>query len=117
MFVNACLWLVFFLIVAVGVHPSYPPGSIYHFPMALVALAGAGTLFALAELLRRRGRAIYWASVGLLAALILAGVFDQVGLADLAFMAITLVPLALLIRNRKWYLQPSVHGKDGEGAA
>ena len=37
--------------------------------------------------------------------MILVGLFDELGLADLAYVVLTLIPLALLIRDRNWYLR------------
>jgi hypothetical protein len=104
---NAFLWLVFALIIAAGFHPSYPTGGPYQVPMALAAFGGTAVLSALAWLLRRPTPLVYWAAVGILAATVLMGLFDEVGLADLAFIFITLLPIAFLVKSRRWYLRPS----------
>ena len=105
--VNALLWLVFALIIAAGFHPSYPAGSDYRLPMALAGLAGSAVLAALAWLLRKPSALAYWAAVGVLAGTALMGLFDEVGLADLAVILLTLLPLALLVKSRNWYLRPT----------
>jgi len=108
---NAFFWLVFALIIAAGLHPSYPTGSTYQVPMALAAFGGTAVLSALVWLLRRPNPLVYWAAVGVLTATVLTGLFDEVGLADLAFIFITLLPLAFLVKSRRWYLRPSAPEK------
>ncbi|HLE05232.1 MAG TPA: hypothetical protein VI729_11560 [Anaerolineales bacterium] len=116
-YLNALLWLLFALIIGAGAHPSYPIGSAYHLLMALAALMGTAFLFALAWLLRKPNPLAYWASVAVLAVTILMALFDEVGPADLAFILTTLLPLAFLIKNRSWYLQPSVPAEKPKRAA
>ena len=102
---DGVLWLAFASIIAAGVHPSYPRGSDFLWPMAAGGLLGAIVMLGIARLLRNPSRLAYWASVAVLAGMLLAGLFDQVGLADVAFMSLTLVPLALLVKERAWYLR------------
>jgi lysylphosphatidylglycerol synthetase-like protein (DUF2156 family) len=116
-YLNALLWFFFALVIAAGAHPSYPVGSPYHLPMALAAFMGTAVLFALARLLRKPSSIVYWASVAVLAVTILLALFDEVGPADFAFILTTLLPLAFLIKNRSWYLQPSAPAEEPKRAA
>jgi lysylphosphatidylglycerol synthetase-like protein (DUF2156 family) len=114
---NAVLWLGFALIIAVGRHPSYPRDNVYFLPMLLGSSIGAIALALVAWRLRGPGLPAYWAALGILSVLLLAGLFDEVGYADLAFLIITAVPLALLVRNRGWYAQPAAPKQEPKRAA
>jgi len=116
-YLNAFLWLLFALIIGVGAHPSYPIGSAYHLPMTVAAFMATAVLFVLAWLLRKPNPLAFWASVAVLAVTILIALFDEVGAADLAFILATLLPLAFLIKNRSWYLQPSAPEEKPKRAA
>ena len=114
---NALLWLAFGLVTAVGAHPSYPEPGTLRWAMAISALLAAAFLGTIVGPAARRNRIAYWAVVFVLAAISVAAIFDQFGVADLAFEIITLLPLALLIRDRNWYLQPTRVRSDGNRAA
>jgi len=73
--------------------------------MATMACGAAIILAVLASQLKRPSRLRYWLAVGLLTSMVLVGLFDELGLADLVYLVLTLIPLALLIRDRNWYLR------------
>jgi cytochrome bd-type quinol oxidase subunit 2 len=102
-FINALFWLAFSVITAVGAHPSYAEANTLRWIMATVALLVAGVLGALAVLLQRQSPPAYWLAVASLAAMTVAAVLDDLGLADVVFAVMTLLPLALLLKDRNWY--------------
>jgi len=75
-----------------------------------MALAG------LALLLSRRSRLAFYLAVILLTIIAVLSVTDQVGWIDLAALAVSVIPLLLLLKDRAWYLRreapgnPGVHG-------
>jgi len=69
-----------------------------------MACGAAIILAVLASQLKRRSRLSYWLTVALLTLMIFVGLFDELGLADFAYLVLTLIPLALLIRDRNWHL-------------
>jgi hypothetical protein len=71
--------------------------------MAITAFLVAGLLGALAGRLQKRSRLVYWLAVASLMAVAVAAVFDDLGPADVVFIAITLLPLALLLKDRDWH--------------
>ena len=101
---NAIVWLSFGIITAIGFHPSYTQPTVIRWVMAISTLFAAGILFTLVVLLRKRNHIAYWVTIILLIAFILATILDQFGFVDLAFVIITILPLLLLLKNRKWYL-------------
>jgi hypothetical protein len=52
-----------------------------------------------------------------LAVMILASLFDDFGVADLHFVLVTLLPPALLLKDRAWYVRPSLEGQQGQPGA
>jgi hypothetical protein len=117
MLLLSLLWIAFGLTAGVGAHPSYQDAGVVRWAMTAVGIVTAGILAILASQLRRRNRLSYWLSVAVLAALTLVGLLDQLGLADLIFLLITVLPLALLIKDRTWYLKtPLAAGQDQRAA-
>jgi hypothetical protein len=102
----ALLWLAFGVIVIVGAHPSYREAGLLRWSMAAGALVAAACLAVLAGRLGPHRPLTFWLAVAFLATITAAGLLDDLGLADFVFLLVTVVPLVLLIRDRKWYLTP-----------
>ena len=115
--INALFWLAFGVTTAVGAHPSYREASALRWAMAIMALLAAGILGALADLLHRRSRLAYWPAVASLAAITLAALLDDLGLADIVFVVLTLLPLTLLLKDRTWYLEIVIGNEQDNRAA
>ncbi len=113
MLLDALIWLTFGLIVALGAHPALPDVPLVRWSMAVLSLAVVGALLGLSTSLRRRNRVTYVLAVALLAVLSLVTLFDDFGLVDLAVLAVTVFPLALLLKDRAWYLQAPQEGGQG----
>jgi lysylphosphatidylglycerol synthetase-like protein (DUF2156 family) len=103
---GAVLWAVFGLIIALGAHPALPSSPLYRPFMAFLSLVTAGLLLVLVPLLRRHSRAAWFLTLGMLIVIAFLILTDEFGLADLLFLAMMLVPLILLIKDRAWYLHP-----------
>jgi len=114
---NALLWLLFGIITAAGVHPSFREAGLLRWAMAGSAFLAVTVLAALADLLKRRPRLAYRWTVALLAVMILASFLDEFGLADLLFVLVTLLPLALLLKDRAWYGRPTSGGEQEQPAS
>ena len=114
---NSLLWVLFGIITAAGAHPSYREAGLLRWAMAASAFLAAIILVALAGLLKRRSRFGYMLTVVLLAVMILASLLDDFGLADLLYVLVTLLPLALLLKDRSWYLRPTSGGEQEQPAA
>jgi len=104
-YINSLVWLVFGLIIVFDAHPSIPDYPLIKAGMAFLAIAIAGILFVLGFFLAKQSRIAFFLTSGLLLLTSLLSVFDDFGLADLAFLIINLIPLVLLIKDRDWYLQ------------
>ena len=103
---DAALWLAFGLIVAVGLHPALPDNLVYKIVLSLASFGAALVLAGLSVLLTRHNRAGYFLTLTFLSMAALAFFLDDVGWVDLAFLAATMLPAALLLKDRNWYLHP-----------
>ena len=101
---DAALWLAFGLIVAVGLHPALPDNLVYKVILSIASFGAALVLAGLSVLLTRHNRAGYFLTLTFLSMAALAFFLDDVGWVDLAFLAVTLLPAALLLKDRNWYL-------------
>ncbi len=103
--INALLWLVFGVIIAVDLHPALPDDPFIKGTMAILSLAASGTLLGLYLALRKTSRIAFFLTLGVFISISLLTFADQFGLADLVVLALNLVPVFLLIKDRAWYLQ------------
>jgi hypothetical protein len=101
---NALVWLAFGVIIAANAHPALPNQPIIKGVMAFLSLATAGILLGVFIFLGKRSRIVYFIALGLFVAISLLTIFDQIGLVDLVILAINIVPIVLLIKDRAWYL-------------
>ena len=102
--VIAVLWFIFSLFVVMGGNITYFQIGAFRWIMAGLTFLASIILLVLWYFLHRRFRPAWYISILLLAAMILAGFMDELGLIDYAFIILYLIPLALLIKDRKWYL-------------
>lgn len=102
---DAFVWLAFAIITAVGAHPALPSSEGLRWAMAGGALLTSISLAALDVLLGRAGRLVYYLTLGLLAVLSILTITDDFGVADMAVLVLHLVPLVLLLKERRWFLE------------
>lgn len=100
---NALIWIGFGLIVASGAHPAVPHSAVLRWVMAIGGLLAGAALAVLALLLGRPRRWVHLVSSTALAVLAALSIADQVGLADLAVLALQLGAIACLLRGRAWF--------------
>ena len=102
---NAIVWLAFGAIIAANAHPALPNQSLLKGVMAFLSFTTAVILLGVFIFLVKRNRIAYFIALGLFVATSLLTIFDQFGLSDLFILAINIVPIILLIKDRAWYLQ------------
>lgn len=100
----ALLWASFSIYVALDGHPSYSHMGLFKWIMAGLTFFAALVVLVLWFLLRKRGKPAWYLAVMVLAATTLAGLFDDIGWIDVLVMLGSAIPLVLLIKDRKWYL-------------
>jgi len=102
---NALLWLAFGVVTLVRLDPGpVIPDEMRGF-MSMAAFAITAILLGSLFFLFKRNRTVYTITIVSFALISLAIFFDDVGWSDLVFLGISLVPLILLIIDRKWYLR------------
>lgn len=101
---DALVWLVFGLIIALHAHPALPDDPLIRWGMSLLSIGAAGILLGLFFFLGRRIRLAWFVALGFLAITALLTIFDDFGLSDLVVVVINLIPLFLLVKDRAWYL-------------
>ena len=105
MLINALMWFVIGVLVAVNVHPGVPDDAALKSLMMLGMFGGAVILALLYLLLRRQRRLAFFITLVVLAVIIMLTLFDQVGWADIVGLALAFIPFVLLILGRKVFLQ------------
>ncbi len=101
---NALIWAAFGVAALGGVFsPAQIPPAL-RWVMALMALAAAGLLGLTALLLARRSRLAWFAALAMLAGVAVLSLADEIGLLDLVSLALSAIPIVLLIKERRWFL-------------
>lgn len=104
---GALVWLVIGVLIAAQLHPGLSSSDpLIHWGMAGASFVAFVVLVVLAWLLAKRRRLAFFITLVALAVVMLLTFFDQMGWADVVMLLITLIPFALLILGRKWFLQP-----------
>ncbi len=104
---DAVMWFAFGVYVAAGGIASIGAPAV-RWVMAGLAWASAAALLALTVVLSRRVRPAFTLAIMLLGIIAALSLTDQIGLLDLAALALTVIPLLLLLKDRAWYLGRSV---------
>jgi hypothetical protein len=103
--VNALIWLVLGIIIAIDAHPGLPDMPQMKGILAILSIAIAGILLLLTFFLFKQIRIAFYLTLIFFGISAFLTIFDDVGLADVVFLVICLIPVVLLIKDRVWYLQ------------
>jgi hypothetical protein len=108
-FINlvSLVWVIFGIAVILRLHPAFPEESFFRWGIGLFAIAAGSGLLVFSRLLRSQNRFAYWVVLTALIVFAVAGVFDDLGLVDFAVITVTLIPVILMIKDQRWYLQRS----------
>jgi hypothetical protein len=106
---NIIFWVAYGVIVVFNLHPALPDQPLIKGIMAILSFAAAGFLLWAFVFLKRHNRVAYYLALAFFCVAILFTIFDEVGWIDLIVLAINVIPLILLIKDRGWYLQPQHH--------
>jgi hypothetical protein len=102
---NLAIWLIFAVLVLIGVRPFSSLPDALRWILAALAVTASVIIGALIILLRRRNRIAFHLTLVVLVGLVLLTFMDQVGLIDLAYLVVALAPFVLLLISRRWYFQ------------
>jgi hypothetical protein len=101
----AGLWLIFGLVILAGSHPSYREPDLLRWGVAAGGLVVGLALTLLTTMLRPGRPLVFWLLVALLAAMLVVGLLDELGLADIVYLGLTAVPLAVILKDRARYMR------------
>jgi len=99
------VWLGYSLYMAIGPDPSFAKLGTLRWIIAGTTFVPGLVCVVLWFLLRKRWKPAWYLAVIALALMTIAGFFDQIGWVDVLVMLGSVVPLVLLIIDRKWYLK------------
>ncbi len=102
----AGIWFAFSIIVASGLHPAMPDSIAYQWIMAGLSFLTGVFLLTMYFLLRKKIRVAFFLTIAFLVFLALLTIADDVGWVDFIVLLITLTPVFLLLKDRKWFLTP-----------
>lgn len=106
--INALIWLVLGLIIGTGAHPAMNVDVTLRMAMAALALFTSAVLVVLFFSLRQHIKLAYFFCLALLLLLSLITLFDDFGWTDLIVLLITLAPVALLLKDRAWFMARAI---------
>ncbi len=95
----------FSVIVASGFHPALPDSQLYQWIMAGLAFLTAVFLLIQLFLLKAKIKLAYFFIIAFLIFLAILTIMDDLGVIDFLVLLVTLLPVILLIKDRKWYFQ------------
>jgi len=98
------VWLVFAILVAFDIHPSFPIPGMWRWVYAALSAGVFLVLAGMSYFLHRRSRFAFYLAVVSLGVLAFATILDQLGWVDFAIVLANLTALGLLINDRRWYL-------------
>jgi len=103
--VIAGFWLGFSIIVTTGLHPALPDSQLYRWIMAGLAFVTAVFLVVQFFLLKAKNKVAYFLTIAFLTFLAIMTIMDDLGVIDFLVLIVTLLPIILLLKDRKWYFQ------------
>jgi len=103
--VISIFWFGFSVIVASGFHPALPDSQLYQWIMAVLAFLTAVFLLIQYFLLKAKIKLAYFLTIAFLIFLAILTIMDDIGVIDFLVLLVTLLPVILLIKDRKWYFQ------------
>jgi hypothetical protein len=110
---NALIWLALG-IIGIYTRSAFSVPQQTNTVLAILSFAMAGVLLGFFVLMRRGNRNAYFLTVAFFVLVSLITIFDGVGLADILVLMLNLIPILLLILDRKRYF-PSPPQPDKTG--
>lgn len=101
---HAVIWFGFGIAVLLRLHPALPADPLWVGLMGGSAFAAAAIFILLPIFLQKRSKPAFYCSVAFLGMVAMVTVLDDVGLSDLMYLAATILPLVLILVNKKQYL-------------
>jgi hypothetical protein len=108
---NALIWLVLGIIIAVNAHPALPVPRELKAILAVLSILMAGILTGLFVFLLKGNRVAYYLIIAFFFVVSILTIFDDVGVSDIIVLVLNIIPIILLIKDRNWYrrVQPQAN--------
>jgi lysylphosphatidylglycerol synthetase-like protein (DUF2156 family) len=100
---EALVWAVFGLIIALDLHPALPASPSLRTAMVVISWILAIALVVLFFLLRRRTRGVYVVTLLLVELIALVTILDDLAWVDAAVLLVAAIAFAALMAGGKWY--------------
>jgi hypothetical protein len=102
--VNLIIWLGLGIIIAVNAYPALSIPPILKGIMAAMSMGMAGILLILFIFLVRGSHKGFYFTLAFFGVTALLTIFDDVGVSDIVVLIMNIIPIILMILDRKWYL-------------
>jgi hypothetical protein len=102
---NALIWLILTILLAINKVPGLDELQDIRWVLAIISITMAAILLALNYYLLKHSLKAFYLTIAFFGITSILIIFDDVGLADVIFFIISLIPIILLIKDRSWYLQ------------
>jgi hypothetical protein len=102
-FLNVLLWLALG-IIGINTHPALSVPPQLNTILGILSIGIAGLLLGLFVLMRKGNHNAYYLIVAFFVVISLLTIFANVGLANILVLILNIVPIILLIKDRKQYL-------------
>jgi hypothetical protein len=108
---NALIWLVLGIIIAVNAHPALPVPLELKAILAVLSIFMAGILTGLFVFLLKGNRVAYYLIIAFFFVVSILTIFDDVGVSDIIVLVLNILPIIILIKDRNWYrrVQPQAN--------
>jgi hypothetical protein len=102
---NELIWLILAITLTANTLPGLANLPTVRWIFALLSIAIAILLLVLTLFLFIHSRNAYFLSLAFFVITSILVIFDDIGLADIIVLIISLIPVVLLIKDRAWYLK------------
>lgn len=103
--VNSIAWFILGLLLLFELSPAFIGNGALNIVMGVLGIISSAAYLALLVLLRKKIKIAYYLSIILLILVSILSITDEFGLFDLGALAINVIPLLLLIKDRHSYLE------------
>lgn len=101
---NTLIWLILAIMIAANVIPGLGDLPAMKWSLTILSIIIAIILLVLTYFLYKHNLKAYYLTSAFFAITSILVIFDDVGLADIIVLGISIVPIILLIKDRSWYL-------------
>lgn len=109
--VNILIWLILGIIIAVNAHPALSIPPVMKGIVAGISIMMAGILLILFIFLLRGSHKAYYFILAFFGVTALLTIFDDVGVSDVIVLALNIIPIVLMVLDRRWYFRERIQAE------